>query len=351
MLALLAVVLNVGVTIAVLATGQGPLMLMVGSVAVSLVNTIIAAVLAKRALGDVPISPRLVDRAGFRTIFSFAWAIFIFQVCTVIVYQQTDRVVLGVFLGAAAVALYEAAGKFQGLVSQLTNFTVSAVLPMASQLQAQGRGDALRTLFLRGTKYSTALLNPVVIVLIVVARPLLQAWLGSDFAAYAVSAQILISHQLLTSSTGVGDSMIAGLGQLKRRIPYVIGVALLNLTLSLILVQRLGILGVVLGTAIPYFIDFPFHMRLVLRAIDVPVARWLKETVLPTYPLLLVPLALSWALAMTPLSGSLLGVAVIGVLSVGVYWVAVYALGFTPHEREEVRSGVRTVVARAWPTA
>jgi len=47
-----------------------------------------------------------------RTIFGFSWAVFVIQVCTIIIYQQTDRIVLGIFLGASAIALYEAAGKF-----------------------------------------------------------------------------------------------------------------------------------------------------------------------------------------------------------------------------------------------
>ena len=51
-----------------------------------------------------------------RTILGFSWAVFVIQVCTLVIYQQTDRLVLGVFLGAAAITLYEAAGKFLGLV-------------------------------------------------------------------------------------------------------------------------------------------------------------------------------------------------------------------------------------------
>jgi hypothetical protein len=169
---------------------------------------------------------------------------------------------------------------------------------------------------------------------------LLLAWLGPTFAAQALAAQLLISHQVLTSGAAVGDSMIVGLGLLPRRVPYVVGIALLNLTISLLLVQRLGILGVVLGTMIPYLIDYPLHMRLILRGLDVPVGRWLKETVLPTYPLLLLPALISWAMLTTPLQGSFMGIAVIGIVSVGCYWLAVYALAFRPNERADVRAAL-----------
>jgi O-antigen/teichoic acid export membrane protein len=328
---------------------EGPVVLMLSVAIVNLAGGLVNAVLAGKALKGVRVSLLRADAASLRSIFSFSWAVFVVQVCTIIVYQQTDRLVLGVFVGAAAIALYEAAGKFQGLMSQMTTFAVSAVMPMTSQLDAEGRQEALRTLFLRGTKYTLMLLSPVVVVLMVVARPLLLAWLGPEFAVVALSAQILISHQMLTSGTAVGDTMIIGLGKLPRRLPYVIGLALLNLALSLILVQTYGIMGVVLGTAIPYFIDYPLHMRLILKTIDVTPSRWLRDTVLPTYPLLLLPLVSSLVLSATPLADSLLGIAALGAVSVGLYWAGVYFWGVNAQERVELRSGAKAILARLRP--
>lgn len=347
-IALAGVLGNVAVTVGVLVSHQGPFALLVGTYSVSLLMAVAQYVLARRALGsESPVTLRHANLRSFRSVFSLAWAVFVLQVSGVIVYQQTDRMVLAVAIGAAAVALYEAAGKFQGLISQLTAFTVSAVLPLASQLDSEGRQESLRQLFLRGTKYSLMLLTPVVIVLIVVARPLLLTWLGATFAAQALAAQVLISHQLLTSGVAVGDSMILGRGKLSKRVPYAVTVAALNLAISVILVQRLGIMGVVLGTTIPWLLDYPFHMRLILKSLDVPLSRWLKQTVLPVYPLLLLPALLSWWLISTPLRDSLLGIAFVGIASVGVYWIAVYLFGFEPHEREDVRGGIRAAWARA----
>lgn len=349
MVSLATTIGTICVTAVVVFLHEGPIVLMIGVAVVNLSGGLANALLARRLLRGVSVSLFRADLAGLSAIFGISWAIFVTQLAGIIVYQQTDRLVLGIFVGASAVALYEAAGKFQSLVSQLTGVSVSAVMPMASQLGAEGRRDALRTLFLRGTKYTLALLSPIVIVLIVVAQPLLQAWLGTEFAAVALSAQILISHQLLTSGTAVGDTMLVGLGKLPKRLPYVIGLALLNLTLSLVLVRLYGIIGVVLGTAIPYFIDYPLHIRLLLRTLDVPVSRWWRESLLPTYPLLVVPLGVSIALVTTPLSGSVLGIAVVGALSVSAYWLAVYAIGFTTQERAEVGAAVTTVWNRIRP--
>jgi len=332
--------------IAVLWAHEGPLMLFAATSAVTVAGSIVNVFLSLRELNGVSVSPALAKTAQLRRIFSFSWAIFLVQLSTIVVYQQTDRVVLGVFLGGAAVGVYEAAGKFQGLISQLVAFSNSAVIPMASHLDASGAEEKLKVLFLRGSKYVLALVAPVVVVLLVLARPLLVRWLGPSFGAMAVNAQILIFPQLLVAGGTIGDSIIVGTGALKRRLPYSLSMVAANLILSLILVQRYGILGVVLGTAIPYLIDYPIHMWWLLRELKVPASRWGREVVAPVYPLLAIPLAVSAAGYFSPLSGSLIGLAAIGALSVGAYLAALFAVGLSDVERSEIRGAINIARGR-----
>ena len=338
---------NVGVTLVVLAMHEGPVALLVGVSAVSFIGGITNLLIARRLIrADTEVSPLDADAGVFREIVSFSWAVFVIQVCVLIIYQQTDRLLLGIFIGATAVGLYEAAGKFQGFVSQLTGLTTGAVMPVASQLQAEGRDSALQTLFMRGTKYVLAFIAPVVVVLMVLAYPLILHWLGPQFAPYAVAAQILISHQLLTLLTPIGDSILIGLGKLPKRLPYAVGVSIGNLVLSLLLIQPLGIFGVVLGTTIPYFVDFPFHIRMLVKETGLPWTSLWRRVILPTYPLLLVPLVMALAALRTPLMNSLLGVAFAAAASVTAYWAGFLMLSLDDIEREELSSLWARVRAR-----
>jgi O-antigen/teichoic acid export membrane protein len=329
---------NIGVMIAVLVTHQGPLALMIGNTAVGLVGLSVNALFAARELRGTRVSLRIADFSVFRRIMSFSWAVFVIQVSTVIVFQQTDRVVLGIFLGATAVTLYEAAGKMQGLVTQLTNFAGSAVMPLAAQLDAEGRDSALQTLFLRGTKYVAAMINPIVLGLMVLSPVLIPKWLGPAFSNMAVSAQVLLSYQLLTACLVIGEGIIVGQGKLKKRIPNVVFVVTLgNLVLSLLLVRRLGVLGVVIGTTLPYLVDYPFRLRFLLRELRVSFGHWLRAVVLPTYPALLVTAGAAFLGLATPLRQSLLGIALILAVSVGLYWIVVLIFGTDDVEKAEIR--------------
>ena len=340
---------NVAAIVIVLVTHQGPVFLMGLGGLVGVIGTLFSVSRARRELRGVVVSPFRAKRTALRSIFMFSWAISVIQIAGVIVYQQTDRLVLGIFVGAASISLYEAAGKFQGFIAQLTGFATSAVMPMASHLDAQGRQDSLASLFVRGSKYTVALVTPVVVTLIVLAKPLILRWLGPAFVPQAVNAQILILPQLFMATATLGDSIITGQGNLPKRLPYAIAITIANLVLSLLLVQRLGILGVVLGTSIPYLVDYPFHVRIQLKLVGISASRWLREIVLPAYPLLLIPALVGLGLRETMLMNRLLGVALAGSICVGLYWAAFFWFGLNSAERSEVHSGLRSVVSRIIP--
>lgn len=325
------------VALAVVVLNEGPLVLVCGNVLMGLIGGLVNTYLAVREFSGRRISIKMADTRIFRRIVSFSWPVFVIQVCVLIVYQQTDRIVIGIFLGATSVALYESAGKFQGLITQLVTFANSAVMPVSSQLQAQGRMPALQTLFLRGSKYVSVLVYPVVVALIILARPIIESWLGPAFTDQALAAQVFLSYQLLNAGISVGDNIITGMGRLRDRLPNAVGIITIgNLALSLILVTRYGILGVVIGTAVPYFIDYPLHIRYLLRTLDIPFSRWLRENVLPVYPGLLITLAISVVALYTPLVDSLPGIAAAMALAVGAYWASVFTFGMTAVERGEI---------------
>jgi O-antigen/teichoic acid export membrane protein len=344
--ALLVLLGNAAVALVVVATHARPLALVVGQSLVLIAGGATNTFVARRLIG-APVSPRRASLASFRAIASFSWVVFVLQVCTLVIFEQTDRLVVGVFIGAAAVTLYEAAGKFQGLVVQLTAFSNSAVIPAASHLESTGQGAELQALFLRGTKYALAFVLPFVVTLIVLAGPVIGTWLGPAFVGQTLAAQVFLLHQVFTPGTAVGDNIVVGLGRTRPRLPYVIWILTVgNLVLSLALVGRLGILGVVLGTVIPHFVDYPLHARFLLRELRVPLRTALRQVALPVYPALVVPIGVALALRTTALMNHLVGVALAGALSVGAYWLALARFGLDATERAELRAVLASVRAR-----
>jgi O-antigen/teichoic acid export membrane protein len=332
---------NILATTLVLVTGQGPFALLAATSVVGVLAASVNGSFALRELEGIPVRPSRAGIRTLRTIFRFSSVILVTQICGVLIYQQTDRVVLGVFVGASAIALYEGASRVHALVRQLASMMASAVMPMASKLDAERRDDALQSLYLRGTKYTVIFITPIVVSLIVLARPLLRAWLGDEFTAIAVAAQLLVSYWLLNANTTVSGSILTGTGRLRFLLWYTVSVAAANVLLSVVLVHYVGILGVVLGTVIPYYVGFPVYMRYMLRQLHVAPRTWWRDVVARTYPLLVLPALISFAGVQIGLTRSLLGVATAGLTSVGACWCAAYWLALIPSEREELRSALR----------
>jgi O-antigen/teichoic acid export membrane protein len=145
----------------------------------------------------------------------------------------------------------------------------------------------------------------------------------------------------------VGDSILIGKNRFSQWLPFSVLLAFFNLTLSVILVLRFGLIGVALGTAAACLLEFPLYGRMVLRELKITTAEWLGNATLPAYPLLFIPVTISIAALYTPLANSLPGVVATGIVALAAYWGAAYFVALSTQERAKVRDLVRSFTAPA----
>jgi len=333
------------VTIVVLVWDLGPLLYLCGTGLVSVLSALVACLLAIGLAGREGVRVRRPDRRSLREVFHFSLTIFVMQVCAVLVYQHTDRLVLGVFVGATAIAFYEAASKLQSGVRQVAQLVASAAMPTASRLEAEGRAAALSELLLRGTKYCNAVVLPLTVSVIVLAEPLLRLWLGEDYAAHAILVQVFVSYWFVNSNTTVSGAVLIGTNRLRFLLWYSVVGAVANVLLSLALVQSLGSLGVILGTVIIYFAGFPIYMTMMFTALGMQGREWVKRCVLTTYPLVAIPLGLCLAGLHSGVCQTWYGLASVLAASLGSYWLCFAFFGMDRAERRELRGLARGAVA------
>ena len=134
------------------------------------------------------------------------------------------------------------------------------VVPTASRYAAVVTSVAGQ-LAVRGSCYTLALFVPVCVVLMVLAEPILEVWLGDRYGGGATALAILVSALVCM----VGSWSRRGLPRGRRPGRARWGsswLALLSSTsCSPALTPELGIEGPALGTAIPFFLAFPLMPR------------------------------------------------------------------------------------------
>jgi len=337
-------VLGAAAILVVLVTGAGPIQLMLLGAGV-MVATSLANMLALFSIKPARGLALLPSRPFAQEILSGGVPIFVATLTQFFNREQADRIVVGVFLGPAAVVVYEVAAKLSMLVAQLTGLTTSAWLPVASALAARGEDSGLEQLFVRASRYITLAITPIVTVVAVLCAPFIAVWFGAGFEESVAVARLLVLAQMLVPLYQAGDAVLIGKGRLTAWVGWGLALAFLNLGLSVILVQSLGVAGVALGTFIVSMIDFPLYARVLVRETGITLRRWMSASV-GGYLLLPVPLVIALLLAQTQLAATFVGVAIAGAISVGTYWVSAYVLLLSAAERAVLVGRVRRFGSR-----
>ena len=193
--------------------------------------------------------PRItaVTRHSIARLSGMGGMFFVIQMAALILFQ-TDNLIIAHFLGARAVTPYSVTWRL---------FTYTTIFQMLAgpsywpaYAEAFARGDKawvsrnFRTSFVLSIGTTIALGLPLVLF----GQWIIAKWAGSE-AVPAVSLLFWMGVWSLISAAMNSQSIVlASCGRLKRQVAYSLAAAAVNLALSLILVQRIGPTGVILGT-------------------------------------------------------------------------------------------------------
>jgi O-antigen/teichoic acid export membrane protein len=339
-------VANAVAAVAVVVTGRGPVVLAIASNAVSIAGAALMLLLARRQLAERGVPAGSPSRAALRAAFAFSGPVFVLQLAVQVLYHNTDRILLGMFVGSVAVTLYEGPARFVALLVQLTGFGNTALMPFASQLEATRRDDTLAALLVRGSRYVSAFVAPLALLLAVLARPLLVTWLGPAFAAAELPAVLLTALQVLLVSLTVGHTVVVATGKLPGRLPVILAIVTLNVVLSVLLVRPYGMTGVAFATVVAALIDYPLHLRYLVRHAGLKPAAFVREVVLPVYPLLLLPAAAAVAARMLGITATLAGTLTTFAFCALLYWMVFLGVMVGRAERDALIETARGLLSR-----
>ncbi|MBX3441627.1 MAG: oligosaccharide flippase family protein [Planctomyces sp.] len=121
------------------------------------------------------------DREMFRRFFRFgSWTV-IRQVANRI-HHKSAPLIIGLLSGPAVVPFYTLASSLIGKAHSLTMGVSSVVMPVASQLDAQKRHDALLRMMVLSARMMVLLAMTVAVVLFFLGGTFIELWLGPGYA-------------------------------------------------------------------------------------------------------------------------------------------------------------------------
>ncbi len=162
---------------------------------------------------------------------------------------------------------------YYGIASTATNFMMlviggifSPLVPAVSSLQAQQTRHQTGKLTIEATRYCTLLLCLFGLPLVFGAYPVLKLWIGRSYATQSIYfLQVLILGNVIRQLAYPYSLAVIATGKQHLATIAAIAEALVNICVSLYLVQRIGAVGVAIGTVIGALVSMGLHLTLSMR--------------------------------------------------------------------------------------
>lgn len=203
-------------------------------------STAVYIVLCYRAIPDLHISIKLVNRQFFSTFLNYGGILQLSGLLSVAMYS-IERVLAGYLSGLAAIAILDLGQKFPVMASQVFSSMNASFLPAITEAHHLGKQEDIQRLYTQGLRYLNLLNGLAMGFLAPFATWLLAAWLGNHPAMnMADTINVLIcacAGYQLHVLTGPLSAYYQGINRPARTFGY-IGWQALFVVIALIVVWR-----------------------------------------------------------------------------------------------------------------
>ena len=215
-----------------------------------------AIVLSARVLGRAAVRLRGHDRAETRQLVGYAGALFIIDGAYTL-FTKIDVLLIGAFLGATAVGVYQAPLRFTVFLTYMGLAAASGVAPLLANV---GANPASKETFVAAVRYLVCFQAILIAPLVVWAEPIVSLLLGPGYEGSAAVLRALTPFIFLAGLAPLVSTTVNYLGEARRRIPIAFGLILINLVIDLLLIPRIGIVAGAIGTDVAYLLYVPAHL-------------------------------------------------------------------------------------------
>ena len=245
---------------------HGTLIQMVWLMALFNIATAIAQFLGWRRYAKefVGFSFRLVDQESVYRLFKYGSALSIWTLANLFV-SGLDMVIVGHY-DFGNTGYYGIATSASNFMLLVVSSLFGPILPAVSSLQSGRTPEQLGDIVIKATRYCVLLLCLIGLPLLIGPYPLLKLWVGHDYATRsALFLQVLVLGNVIRQLANPYALVLLATGQQHLATVAAVAEALVNLSLSIYLVQRFGAVGVAIGTLVGAFVSVGLHLTVSMK--------------------------------------------------------------------------------------
>lgn len=264
-----------------------------------------------------------IDPSIFMILWKTSNALFVNRLIG-LVYNQIGKFLIWWKLPIVNMAIYDVVNRPVSLIRVIGGMVYSATIPEVARLKHLNDKENIKILYLKLIRYVYILVVPGIVAINVHASRLLETWISVSFAQYAPLVHILMLVAFVSPIAAVASTIVVGLDMVKQTLWIPVIGTLINVVLAVILVEAMGVLGILIGVllsellmSIPYVLVMKRILAHQAKDLIAPLVR----IVALAFGMSIIHLIISFENYSTP--GWLFGV---GVLILAQYWLEIVFL-------------------------
>ena len=217
--------------------------------------------------------PNLIDRTAARGLLRQGSLFFILQLTSLVVFNS-DNLVITHYLGAGEVTPYSIAWRLTSYASLLQTLMIPAFWPAFTEAYHKHDMAWVRTTYRMVVRKTFAVVSVAAILIGLCGQQFIRIWAGEAAIPPATLIWTMAGWAVLVSLTTNQTLLLTATGRLRLQTAVAVVASIVNLGLSIFLVQRIGSEGVILATIASYatFVIIPqaWEVRRVLSGAFLP---------------------------------------------------------------------------------
>ena len=216
------------VNVAVLLAGFGLIELVAATTSVRLLTYLVYRANAYRVFPGMHIRVWSFRRSRLREVTGFSIYMMLIDWANKLNYS-VDAIVIGAFLNTSAVAVWTVGQRLAEVTQRLTNQLNEVLFPTVVDNDSAARLDRLQAIFIQGTRLSLATVIPLGGAMILMAEPLVRAWVGPGFVGSVLVLQLLAITVIVRVGSATARMLLKAAGE-HRLVAFTnVGAAIVNL--------------------------------------------------------------------------------------------------------------------------
>jgi O-antigen/teichoic acid export membrane protein len=285
MVAIATTILNICQIIFVLENNLGIRSLIVGYFLINLLSSLCLIFWSYRLMPNLKFKYYYASWSVFKKVWNFGFNLQISRLSQIIVFQF-DKIFALHFFGASSAAYYEVAVKVSTLARNIPLVLTSALLPVASEMDAKNEVIKVRMLFERGSKYLIITGTLLLGFIFIESHLIIQTWMGKALGKEGIDTassviKFLVVGYFMNMATGIASTIAAGID--RTDIERNVGIISIFVSpiMSIVLIFTVGYYGIALSTMLLLALGAIYYMIQFIRIIENRLTIFLKMFLKP----------------------------------------------------------------------